>query len=174
LELHYKNLLMAFKPFVVINQCNGMAQDCHHKTLVLCVHQVLQNNTHTRSKAHTFLKRILTNFTGNLKAVKGANREDSCIRWTTYKNLSLWFDNWERDLVELGSVYHDLITNKICIPEEQLINILNFNEMCMSLTESTQNCGGRPEMILYDPRFPQVGKGTSKNSTAILVWCKPM
>ena len=66
--------------------------------------------------------------------------------------------------MELGFAYYDPITNKVCIPEEQLRNILNFDKTCMSLDGSTQNLGGRPEVILYDARFPQVGKATSKSS----------
>ena len=31
-------------------------------------------------------------------------------------------------MVERGFAYYDPLTNKICIPEEQLINIFNFNE----------------------------------------------
>jgi hypothetical protein len=104
---------------------------------------------------------VLRDSAVNLNTANGKNRE---CRWTTYKNLSLWFDNWERNLVELGFAYYDPITNKVCIPEEQLINILNFDETCMSMDGSTQNRGVRPEVILYDPRFPQVGKVTSKSS----------
>ena len=67
-------------------------------------------------------------------------------------------------LVELGFAYHDMLTNKVCIPDEQLTNIVNFDEACLSLDESIQSRGGQPEVILYDPRFPPVGKGTSKSS----------
>ena len=163
-EIHYKNLLMAFESFVVINQLNGMAQETRHKKLALRVHQVLHTHTPAGSKARDFLKRVLHDSAVNLNAAKGKNWEDSRIRLTTYKNLLLWFDYWERDLVELGFAYYDPITNKVCTPEEQLINILNFDETCMSMDGSTQNRGGQPEVVLYDPRFPQVGKATSKSS----------
>jgi len=155
---------MAFESFVAINQLNGMARETRHKKLALHVHQVLHAHTPAGSKALDFLKCVLSDSAVNLNAAKGKNREDRRIRWTTYKNLLLWFDNWERDLVELGFAYYDPITNKVCIPREQLINILNFDETCMSMDGSTQNRGGRPEVILYDPRFPQVGKATSKSS----------
>jgi len=156
---------MAFESFVAINQLNGMARETRHKKLALHVHQVLHAHTPAGSKALDFLKCVLRDSAVNLNAAKGKNREDRRIRWTTYKNLLLWFDNWERDLVELGFAYYDPITNKVCIPREQLINILNFDETCMSMDGSTQNRGGRPEVILYDPRFPQVGKATCKKSS---------
>ena len=132
---------MAFKSFVVINQLNGMTQECCHKKLSLRLHQVLHNNTDDAG-SRTFLAHVLNDTAVNLKAAKGANGEDARIRSTTYKNLSLWFDNWEHDLVELGFAYHDPITKKVCIPEEQLTNIVNFDETCLSLDGSTQNRGG--------------------------------
>jgi hypothetical protein len=76
----------------------------------------------------------------------------------------MWFDNWERDLVELGTASIDPSTNKPYIPKEQLSNICNFDETCLSLDGSNSNHGGRPEMVLYDPRFPLVGKPTSKSA----------
>ena len=84
------------------------------------MHQVLHTHTPTGSEAQDILKHVLRDSAVNLNAAKGKNWEDSCIRWTTYKNLSLWFDKWERDLVELGYAYYDTITNKVCTPEEQL------------------------------------------------------
>jgi hypothetical protein len=97
-----------------------MAWETRHKKLALHVHQVLHTRTPAGSEARDFLKRVLCDSAVNLNAAKGKNWEDSRIRWTTYKNLSLWFDNWERDLMELGFSYYDLITNKVCTPEEQL------------------------------------------------------
>ena len=59
----------------------------------------------SRKQTRDFLKRVLHDLAVNLKAAKGKNRENSCIRWTTYKNLSLWFENWEHNLVERGFAY---------------------------------------------------------------------
>jgi hypothetical protein len=43
----------------------------------------------------------------------------------------MWFNNWECNLVELvGFVYCNPIMNKVCIPKEQLTNIVNFDERC--------------------------------------------
>jgi hypothetical protein len=127
------------------------------------------------SKARDFLKGVLCNTAVNLRVNKGKNKEESRIWWTTYKNLLLWFDNWKRNLVKLGFAYFDLITNKVCIPEEQLANIVNFNETCLSLNGSTQNRGSQPEVVLYNPRFPQVGKGTLKSAltTTMITGCNP-
>jgi hypothetical protein len=76
----------------------------------------------------------------------------------------LWFNNWEDKFVEQGFAHCILLTNKISLPPDQLKNILNFDETCLSLDGSTSKRGGCPKVILYDPRFPVVGKATSKSS----------
>ena len=65
--------------------------------------------------------------------------------------------------MELGFASRDPTTGKILIPEDQLGNIGNFDEMCLSLDGSSTNHGGRPEALIYDPRFPFVGKATCKS-----------
>lgn len=76
----------------------------------------------------------------------------------------MWLNNWEADLVQLGTAIKDPISGKVSIPEEQLTNIGNFDETCLSLDGSNNNRGGRPEYIIYDPRLPRPGKATSKCS----------
>jgi phage terminase large subunit-like protein len=46
--------------------------------------------------------------------------EDRRVRWTNYKNILMWFDNWEHDLVELGFARVDAISKKVTILPEQL------------------------------------------------------
>ena len=49
-------------------------------------------------------------------------------------------------------------------------NILNFDETCLSVDGSEGRRGGRPEIVLHDPRFPMTGKATNKDSlTATLI-----
>ncbi len=45
--------------------------------------------------------------------------------------------------------------------------ICNFDKTCLLLNGSTTNHGGRPEALIYDPRFPLVGKGTCKSSLTL-------
>jgi hypothetical protein len=110
------------------------------------------------------LKRVPDATAMDLRKTKGHNAEDRRVRWLKYKNISMWFDNWENDLVELGTSVRDPISSKVSIPEEQLKNIGNFDETCLSLDGSNNNCGGRPECVIYDPRFPLVGKAMSKGA----------
>ena len=76
----------------------------------------------------------------------------------------MWMENWEHDLVELGFAWRDHdTTGKIRIPGEMLYLIITLDETNLSLFGSTTNRGGRPEALIYDPRFPMVGKATSKS-----------
>ncbi len=87
----------------------------------------------------------------------------------TYANISSWFDNWERDLVELGFAFHDE-RGQCIIPGEQLQLIINFNETCLSADGREGRKGGHLEIVLHDPRLPMAGKVTNKDSiTATLI-----
>jgi len=85
---------------------------------------------------------VLKDTAVNLNTCKSKSAEDRRIWWTNYKNLSLWFKNWEKDLMELGFAYRDPITGQVCITKERLRNILNFDETCLSLDGSTTKRGG--------------------------------
>ncbi len=50
------------------------------------------------------------------------------------------------------------------IPIKQLKRIVKIDETCVSLDGSDNVRGGRPEVILYNPRIHQVGKAISKCS----------
>ncbi|KAL3760365.1 LOW QUALITY PROTEIN: hypothetical protein ACHAWU_000340 [Discostella pseudostelligera] len=91
------------------------------------------------------------------------NCEARRIMWTTYKNLKLWFESWESTLEELGIALRG-VDGKVYIPDHQMKNILNFDKTCLSLDGSDGARGGRPTVTFYDPRFPQLGRATSKGS----------
>ena len=115
------------------------------------------------------LQRILLATAKDLDASTMHIAEDRRVRWTTFANVTSWFDNWEFDLVELGFATRGA-DGKVIIPPEQLYNIINFDETCLSVDGSEGRRGGRPEITLHDPRLPYTGKRTNKDSlTATLV-----
>jgi hypothetical protein len=97
-----------------------------------------------------------------MKASKVKYAEERRVEWTTFYNLNLWFSSWEKILDELGFFERDSVDNNI-IPNSKLMNILNFDETCLSLDGSMIGQGGHPPVVFEDPRLLQVGKPTSKS-----------
>jgi hypothetical protein len=94
--------------------------------------------------------------------------EEQQVKWTTYYNLDLWFDGWEKCLDKLGFFEAAAVTGgERVIPEHQLRNILNFDETCLSLEGSIFKRGGRPAVCRSDPCLPQVGRTTLKTAQSV-------
>jgi hypothetical protein len=168
-KLYYKNLCLAFESFIVINQNNGDARIQTYKKLWKFMQKVVYGNSdsHAGQQAHHLIQRVLNDTAINLNTGKTKNVEKRRVRWTNHKNISMWFDNWEHDLVELGFACVDTIIKKVTILPEQLQNIGNLDETNILLAGSTTTRGGQPEMVLYDPRFPQVRSATSNSSLSV-------
>jgi hypothetical protein len=77
--------------------------------------------------------------------------------------LKLWFDSWEKFLVEFGFATYDA-DGELVIDAELMHRILNMDETCISLNRSNGDRGGRPTVTYYDIRFPQLGRATSKSA----------
>ncbi len=92
-----------------------------------------------------------------------------CTLWTSYKNLKTWFGTWKENFLDLGFAKQVAVGTSldVIIPEDQLKNIINLDETCLSLDGSKSFRGGPPEVIFYDPRFPQLGVGTSKSASTM-------
>jgi len=89
--------------------------------------------------------------------------EERRVRWTTYNNLDMWFNTWERELLKHGLM--ELNARGLPhIPHQKLRQILNLDETSLSLDGSSINRGGRPAAYWFDPRLPQVGITTAKTA----------
>ncbi len=88
--------------------------------------------------------------------------EDRPVRWTTYQNLKLWFDSWEKFLVEFGFSTYDA-DGELVINKELMHRILNMDETCISFDGSSRNRGGCPTVTYYNIRVPHLGRVTSKS-----------
>ena len=133
------------------------------KRLAPLVKKVIYGKQHDAG-GRALARSVLHNTATDLRRIKSCNAEDSHICWTNHKNITMWFDNWEHDLVELRFAFRDETTGKVHIPEQMLRLIGNFDKTNLSLCGATTNPGGQLEALIYDPRFPMVGKATSKSS----------
>jgi hypothetical protein len=160
----YNSLCVAFESYVRINQLNRRDDKLTFVKLAAKINECMNHNYKNK-----LLNRVLSSTAKNLDASKMEYCEDRRVRWTTYSNINSWFDNWERDLVELGFAFYGK-DGKVVIPDEQLPNIINFDETCLTADGSEGRRGGRPSMVLHDPRFPMAGKTTNKDSlTATMI-----
>jgi hypothetical protein len=103
------------------------------------------NKCMQRNYRRKLLNRLLISTARDINASKLEYCEDRRIRWTIYKNINMWFDNWEDDLLRLGFAFED-DDGKVTIPDEQLRNIINFDETCLSVDGSQGRRGGHPEI----------------------------
>ena len=143
----YKSLCIAFESYIRINQLNARDGNLTLNKLANAVNKCMQHNYRRK-----LLNRLLISTARDINASKLEYCEDCRIRWTIYKNINMWFDNWEKDLLRLGFAFEDDDGN-VMIPDEQLRNIINFDEMCSSVDGSQGRRGGRPEIVLHDPSF---------------------
>jgi hypothetical protein len=156
----YSALCNAFESYVRIMQVNSCGHENTRRVLSAKVNAAMG----FEASSNKLYYRVIRDTATDMKAVKVNNVEDRRVQWTTHKNLKLWFENWGKDLVELGFAHLDE-HGDVIIPEDQLHRIMNFDETCLSHDGSNGARGGRPEVFLYDPRLPLPGKRTSKCSS---------
>jgi hypothetical protein len=154
----FQSLCLAFESYVRIEQLNSRQGNITYKKLAAKINQVL--NKDYRQK---MLQRVLSATAQNLDASTMHIAEDRRVRWTTHSNIVSWFDNWEYDSVNLGFATKNN-DGKVSIIPEQLCNIINFDETCLSLDGTEGRRGGRPEITLHDPWLPYNGKRSNKDS----------
>ncbi|KAL7547200.1 hypothetical protein ACHAWF_012800 [Thalassiosira exigua] len=159
-------LATAFETFIRIKQLNGQGGvDNTQRSLMMWVNEVVGN----AGSVFSLFKRLIREIAIDLLAAKSKCDEERRILWTTYNNLKMWFQNWERDLIELGFAevaqdHPEWENGEVFIPPEQMNNIINSDEMCLSLDGSEGVRGGQPEIVFFDPNLPNPGKDTSKSS----------
>jgi hypothetical protein len=153
----YRYLCNAFASFTAINQLNKCAGLNVWDKMI----QKLATTLGTIQKAaEKILNRIIRDTAISLTNTKLNAAEKQQVRWTTYQNLSLWFDSWERFLSEYGfGKYRD---GNFVIFDHMKKYILILDKTCCSLDGSNGVRGGRPSMTYYDTRFPQLGQAMLK------------
>ena len=164
----FLSLCTAFETYIAINQLNGAQSLNRRNKLSKILNAIFDIDPCPNQPNHWLVKRVTAATAIDLRATKAENAEERRIKWTTYKNLDMWFDNWISDLVKLGFATKlkkdDPNDCNIHIPDEQMARIMNFDETCCSLDGCAGTRGGRPEVTFYNPHLPQLGIGTSKSA----------
>ena len=122
-EVSYQNLHNAFESYIKIKQINAGSADITRDKLMKLINQCTKPKIGCDCK--WLLRRLLKDSAIDLNAGKCDAVEQRRIMWTTYFNLKSWFNNWERDLLELGFAQKQ--GKKTIIPPDQLARILNVD-----------------------------------------------
>ena len=158
-ETTFLMLCNAFESYIRISQLNGKAEP---RKLLSSKIKLVMEKLPSIGYQH-LLNRVLQECALNLLGSKAESVEQRRIMWTSYYNLRMWFNSWFRHLEELGFAHRDS-EGELHIPDDQLSRILNIDETCLSVDGSQGARGGRPNVTFFDPRLPQIGRGTSKSS----------
>ena len=102
---------------------------------------------YTKSKATELWKRICRDTADeHMQVNKVKCADERRVKWTTFQNLDLWFDSWEKVLDKLRFFEVDAAIGKKLIPKRKLQDIINFGETCLSLDGSAITRGECPEV----------------------------
>ena len=165
----FESLCVTVESYISINQVNRTCTKIGKQKLAMLVNAVVWKDLAHKQKSYKLLTRIVKNKKLDINASKMNSQEARRIQWTKSKYLSMWFDNWGDNLVNLGFAEKNE-NGDIHIPDDQLVRIMNFDETCLSLDGSGSVAGGRPMAVFYNPHLPLVGRATSKtNATTTMI-----
>ena len=94
----FQSVCTAFETYVSINQLNGVASLNTRNKLSKILNTIFDVPPSNHPN-HWIMKRVTSATSLDLKATRAENAEERRIKWTTFKNLDMWFDNWTKDLV---------------------------------------------------------------------------
>ena len=155
----FKILVQAYESYVRIKQINAETAENSRNLLSKRV-----NNAMNTGKTNDCLfQRIQRHCTAQFTASVSDRAEERRLKWTTYANIKMWFDSFDRFLVEFGfgSLMED---GSVFVSDEQKARILNVDETALLMDGTMQNKGGRPTVTFFNGSLPVLGAVTSKTS----------
>ena len=93
----YKALCMAFASFIRIQQLN--LKDCTQNKQIQWLMKAMN---YKKTQAVYLWERVLHDSAVNNSTGKINHVGERRVKWMTYHNLNLWFDAWEKVLIETG------------------------------------------------------------------------
>ena len=100
----YRLLCEALSSLIPINGMNARSGDNVRKKITTMLVKTMDMDS---IEAGKLLDRLIRDTAQDIHAEKLICAEDRRVRWTTYQNLKLWFDSWEKFLVEFGFATYD-------------------------------------------------------------------
>jgi len=166
----YKVLLTAVGLWMKLHQLEGV-KVTNQNALIVALKKAFANTMDfSYNQARDLARRVIRDTAHLLSVGKASKQEARRIMFTTYHNLSMWFDSWENFIVKEG--FGRRKTDADIGVEGSLVyydvdRLINFDETRLSLDSSNGSRGGRPALDFYDPTLPYVGSAGNKTSDDI-------
>ena len=157
-------LLRALESHVRVNQANCNAGLNERKMLMSKINLTLRPFTNT--KTPNVLNSLFGRTKLSLTTICSDPAEERRVWWTTAKNITDWFDKWEKEMLELGFAQRD-DTGHFYFNSYNLQRILNIDETALSLDGSQSKRGGRPLALVGDRNLKSTGIQAMKSSCSI-------
>jgi len=90
--------------------------------------------------------------------------------WTTYGNLTTWFDGWEAFMVTKGFATRGE-DGSVTFSQSQMRRIINLDETKLSLDGSDGGIGGRPANVIIIKNNCRTGTATNKTNVSSTLMC---
>ena len=145
-------LTKAYTTYLKLTQAGG-TEATHQKNIVNKIEACLQEGNMLRDPRN--FQRHLQKVTSNEFMVGGLNvQEQRRKEWTTFRNLSRWFDTFGNELLRLGFAREKNVEDgnlaedgSVIITEEQKARIINLDETSITLDGTKSRKGGRPPVV---------------------------
>lgn len=167
----FKTISAAFCSYVALGQVNGESEK--KRTDLLCVlDNLLKGKKIYDSK--TLFAKLRKNNASLLDLSKEEVVEMRRLIWTTFSNLSDWYDAWEKFLTTQGfasEIINESGAKEIVFSEEQKRRIINIDETNLSLDGSDGGRGGRPSCTITIKHCSRPGTAQNKTSVSSSLMC---
>jgi len=145
-------LTKAYTTYLKLTQAGG-SEATHQKNIVNKIEACLQEGNMQRDPRN--IQRHLRKVTANEFSVGGLNvQEQRRKEWTTFRNLSRWFDTFGNELLRLGFAREKNVEDgnlaedgSVIITEDQKARIINLDETALTLDGTKSRKGGRPPVV---------------------------
>ena len=143
-------LSFAFEAHIQCNQTSGVSENHHCSNSIAPIQRALDPVQKVGMKiVHWLLQKSDV----QSKAEVALGNEEQRTRWTTCGDVKAQFSNWRINLEHLGFGM-TLDDKSFHIPDNQLCQIIDLDELALLLDGNKGRCSSRPRVTLQDPRLP--------------------
>jgi DNA-binding transcriptional MerR regulator len=170
----WNSLKDAYSTFIMLEQANKRDQ-CTPKKLQKLVGLCLWAGGYDL-EMEGITGRLRTQTADLISAGKGNPREQRRLVWTTFQNLSTWFDTFHEIVVRLGfarkrSAEDPDGSPEVIFFEGQEERVINFDESPVSIDNTSGERGGRPPTTFYSTSLPAAATAANKTGYTCTVIC---